>query len=91
MVKNEIKELRVAGGSKVKLVAGSITKCLEENATVEITTIGAGASNQCCKALAMARGFVATKGRDLVVRPGFATTVIDGEERTCLKFVVNME
>lgn len=84
----EVKELRVAGKSYVKAVAGSITKSLEEGYKVELTTIGASSANQCCKAIAMARGFVATKGKDLICKIGFASTTIDGEEKTCLKFIV---
>lgn len=91
IVGKEIKTLRVAGNSQVKKVAGSITKCLEEGFDVEAYTIGAGACNQCAKAIAMARGFVATKGRDLVTRIGFSPTIIDGEEKTCIKFVVTIE
>lgn len=87
----EVKVLRVAGNSNVKSVAGSITKCLEEGYDVELYTIGAGATNQCAKGIAMARGFVATKGRDLVTRIGFSPTIINGEEKTCMKFVVTME
>jgi stage V sporulation protein SpoVS len=49
-----------------------------------------GALNQATKAIAMARGFVANKGRDLVVRPGFGDTTIDGEERTLIKQFVSI-
>jgi stage V sporulation protein S len=50
--------------------------------------IGAGAVNQAVKAIAIARGFVAPNGIDLVTIPAFAEIVIDGEERTAIKFIV---
>lgn len=86
----EVAVLRVAGSSNVKSVAGSITKSLEEGKIVEVHTIGASSINQAVKACAMARGFIATKGYDLIVRPGFSTTEIDGSEKTALKLVISI-
>jgi stage V sporulation protein S len=77
--------IKVASKSNVKSVAGSITKTLEDGNIAEVTTIGAGSLNQATKAIAMARGFIANKGKDAVVRPGFGDTTIDGEERTVIK------
>lgn len=84
------KVLKVSSKSPVKGVAGSITKALEEGNLVEVQTIGAGALNQAIKACAMARGFVGNKGRDLIVRPGFGETIIDGEERTQIKLFISI-
>ena len=50
--------------------------------------VGAGAVNQAVKAVAIARGFVAPNGLDLVCVPAFAEITIDGEERTAIKFIV---
>jgi len=50
--------------------------------------IGAGAVNQAVKAVAIARGFVAPGGVDLVCVPAFTDITIDGEERTAIKFIV---
>ena len=44
--------------------------------------IGAGALNQCVKAIAIARGYVVAGGLDLVCVPSFADIEIDGERRT---------
>lgn len=82
------KEIRVKSTSDVKALAGSITKALEEGVTVEVQAIGAGAVNQAVKAIAMTRGFIAPKGKDVIVRPGFGETTIDGKEKTViLQFV----
>ena len=50
--------------------------------------VGAGALNQAVKAIAIARGFVAPHGIDLVCVPAFADIEIDGEERTAIKLIV---
>ena len=54
----------------------------------ELQAIGAGALNQAIKAIAIARGFVAPHGMDLVCVPAFIDIVIDGEERTAIKLLV---
>jgi len=50
--------------------------------------VGAGAVNQAVKAVAIARGFVAPNGMDLVCVPAFAEIEIDGEERTAIKLLI---
>ena len=50
--------------------------------------VGAGALNQAVKAIAIARGFVAPHGIDLVCVPAFTDIEIDGEERTAIKLIV---
>jgi hypothetical protein len=51
-------------------------------------SIGAGALNQAIKAIAIARGFVAPGGVDLICIPAFCDIEIDGEERTAIKLIV---
>ena len=46
------------------------------------------ALNQAIKAIAIARGFVAPSGKNLVCIPAFTDIVIDGEERTAIKLIV---
>ena len=50
--------------------------------------IGAGAINQAIKAVAIARGFVAPSGVDLVCVPAFAEVQVEGEERTGIKLII---
>lgn len=54
----------------------------------EIQAVGAGALNQAIKAIAIARGFVAPSGMDLVCVPAFADIKIDGQDRTAIKLIV---
>lgn len=69
-------------------MAGALAAVLREHGNAEIQAIGAGAVNQAVKAVAIARGFVAPGGIDLVCVPAFTDITIDGEERTAIKFIV---
>ncbi len=81
--------LRVAAKSSPNSVAGALAGAIKENGgAAELQAIGAGAVNQAVKAVAIARGFVAPSGVDLVCIPAFEDLEIDGEERTAIKFIV---
>jgi len=53
-----------------------------------LQAVGAGAVNQAIKAIAITRGYVAPNGIDLVTIPAFVEIMIDQEERTAIKFIV---
>ncbi len=80
--------LKVSSKSRPNAVAGALAGVLRENGRAEIQAIGAGAVNQAVKAIAIARGYVAPSGMDLVCVPAFVDVEIDGETRTALKFVI---
>jgi len=80
--------LKVSAQSNPKSVAGALAAVLRERGTAEVQAVGAGAVNQAIKAVAIARGFVAPNGIDLITVPAFAEITIDGEERTAIKFIV---
>ncbi|MBP2663002.1 MAG: spoVS 2 [Firmicutes bacterium] len=80
--------LKVSSQSNPKSVAGALAAVLREKGTAEVQAVGAGAVNQAIKAIAISRGFVAPNGIDLVAIPAFAEIMIDGEERTAIKFIV---
>jgi len=80
--------LKVSSKSNVNSVAGMIAHTMKEKGKVELRAIGAGAINQTVKAIATARGFLAPEGIDLVCIPAFTDIVIDGEERTAIKLIV---
>lgn len=80
--------LKVSTRSNPNAVAGALAGVLRQNGGAEIQAIGAGAINQAVKAVAIARGFVAPSGMDLICIPAFADVTIDGEERTAIKFIV---
>ena len=80
--------LKVSTKSNPNSVAGALAAIINERNTVEIQAVGAGAINQAVKAIAIARGFVAPSGKDIVCIPAFTDIEIDGEERTAIKLII---
>lgn len=83
-----IEVLKVSSKSNPNAVAGALAGVIRERGYAEIQGIGAGAVNQAIKAVAIARGFVAPSGIDLVCVPAFTDILIDGQERTAIKLLV---
>lgn len=81
--------LKVSSKSDPNRVAGALANVLRDKGNVEIQAIGAGALNQAIKGVAIARGFVAPSGKNLTCIPAFSDIVIDGEERTAIKLIVD--
>ena len=82
--------LRVSAKSQPKSVAGAIAATVNDFDKAEIVAVGAGAVNQAIKAIAIARGFMAPRGIDLVVIPAFNNVEIDGVTRTSIKLFVEI-
>ena len=80
--------LKVSAKSSPNKVAGALANVLREQNHAEMQAIGAGALNQAVKAVAIARGFVAPSGVNLICIPAFTDIEIDGEERTAIKLIV---
>lgn len=80
--------LKVSAKSRPMSVAGAIANTLRDGSRVEIQAVGAGALNQAVKAIAIARGYVAPTGKDLICVPAFSDVTIEGEERTAMKLYV---
>lgn len=80
--------LKVSATSIPNAVAGSIAAVIQEGKNAEVQAIGAGAVNQAIKAVAIARGYVAPMGVDLVCVPGFKALEIDGKEKTAISLYV---
>ncbi|MDG5470362.1 stage V sporulation protein S [Jeotgalibacillus sp. ET6] len=80
--------LKVSSRSNPNSVAGALAGVLRERGVVEVQAIGAGALNQAVKAVAIARGFVAPGGVDLICIPAFTDIKIDGEDRTAMKLII---
>ena len=79
--------LKVSSHSTPNSVAGAIAGVIREQKVVEVQAVGAGAANQAIKSNAIARGYLAPVGIDLVCVPAFANIVIGGEERTAIKLI----
>ena len=80
--------LKVSSKSNPNSVAGALANVFREKGTVEVQAVGAGALNQAIKAIAIARGFVAPAGDNLVVIPAFNDISINGEQKTAIKLIV---
>jgi stage V sporulation protein S len=80
--------LKVSTRSRPSAVAGAIAGVIREHRSVEIQTIGAGATGQAVKAIAIAHTFLLNDGIDVVCVPGFMDVRIDNEERTALRLTV---
>ncbi len=79
--------LKVSSRSTPNSVAGAIASVIRDNGAVEVQAVGAGAANQAIKAIAIARGYLAPVGINLICIPAFASVVIDGEDRTAMKLI----
>ena len=80
--------LKVGSKSNPSKVAGAIANIFRENGSVGIQTVGAGSLNQAIKAVAIARGFVAPMGDNLVAIPAFSDIQINGEPKTAIKLII---
>jgi stage V sporulation protein S len=83
-----VEVLKVSSHSNPNSVAGALAGVIREQGSAELQTVGAGALNQAIKAIAIARGFVAPSGVDLICVPAFADIQINGEERTAIRILV---
>ena len=80
--------LKVSAKSNPSKVAGAIANIYREKKELEIQTIGAGSLNQAIKAVAIARGFLAPSGEDIVLVPAFNEVIINGENKIALKLLI---
>ena len=80
--------LKVSSKSAPSKVAGALANVFKQSKEVELQTIGAGSLNQAIKAIAIARGFLAPTGTDLVCIPAFTDITIDGETKTAIKLII---
>ena len=80
--------LKVSAKSVPNSVAGAIAGVIRESGSVEVQAVGAGATNQAVKAIAIARVYLAPAGMDLVCVPTFGNIVINDEERTAIRLIV---
>ena len=80
--------IKVAARSRSTSVAGAIAGVVRENGRAEVQAIGAGAVNQATKAVVTARRYLALDGIDVICIPVFVELLIDDQECTAIKFVV---
>jgi stage V sporulation protein S len=88
MATGHIDIIKVSATSRTSAVAGAIAGVMREHQRAEVQAIGASAVNQAVKALALAKGYLAEDGYDIICMPQFVDVDIDGKLRTAIKFVV---
>lgn len=71
---------------RVKKLAGAITHAVEENKECVVRAFGKAAVSKAAKALAIARGFTATKGPDLYCWNEFIMADMQGTDKTGFAF-----
>jgi stage V sporulation protein S len=80
--------LKVSARSRPSAVAGAIAGVVREAGRAEVQAIGAGATNQAVKAVAIARDYLNETGIDAVCVPAFIDVTIDNEDRTAIRLLV---
>ncbi len=82
------KIIKVAASSRINAVAGAIAGVLREHGFVEVQAIGASAVNRAIKAIVLAQRYLTSEGKKLCFYPRFIDTLIKGQERTVLQFMI---
>jgi stage V sporulation protein S len=80
--------IKVAAKSRATAVAGAIAGVVRESNRAEVQAIGAWAVNQAVKAVAIARGYLALDGLDVICIPAFTEVTIDDQRRTAMRLIV---
>lgn len=80
--------LKVSARSRPSAVAGAIAGVVRESGRAEVQAIGAGATNQAVKAVAIARDYLRETGIEAVCLPAFIDVTIENEDRTAIRLVV---
>lgn len=80
--------LKVSAKSRPSAVAGAIAGVVRETKRAEVQAIGAGATNQAIKAIAIARDYLAEDEINMICIPEFIDVVIENEERTAIRFII---
>jgi stage V sporulation protein S len=80
--------IRVAASGRSTAVAGAIAGICREHGRAEVQAIGAGAVNQAVKAVAIAHGYLAADGIEVICIPTFVELSLEGQERTAIRLLV---
>ena len=80
--------LKISTHSRPNAAAGAIAGVIRGGHAAEIQVIGAGATHQAVKAIAIACNYLREERITIVCVPSFTDVVIDGEERTAMRLLV---
>ncbi len=85
---DKLEVLKVSTRSRPSAVAGAIAGVIRDKRSAEIQTIGAGATSQAVKAIAIAHTYLAAENIEIVCVPSFMDVIIENEERTAIRLIV---
>lgn len=80
--------IKVSARSVPKSVAGAIAAVIRNDGKTEVQAIGAGATNQAVKSIAIAKVYLDEDQIELVCIPSFTNVEIENETRTAMLFRV---
>ncbi len=80
--------LKVSARSRPSAVAGAIAGVVREAGRAEVQAIGAGATNQAVKAVAIASDYLRETGIEVICLPAFIDVTIGDQDRTAIRLVV---
>lgn len=83
-----MKILKVSANTRPNSIAGAIAGIIREEGRVQIQTIGAAALNQTIKGIAIARGYIAPTGKEVICIPFFKDIEVNGETKTAIVLTV---
>lgn len=83
-----MKVFRVSVKSNPKSVAAAIAAVLKDESEVHIHAIGAGAVNQAVKAVTIAHGYLAPKGKNIYIMPAFIEAEVNDKKITGINIIV---
>ena len=87
---SEDQPLRVSAGSNPQSVASAIAHAVYEHKSVKLRAVGAGSVNQAVKGIAIARGYVAPRGYDLICKPGFTSIQSRDGDISAILFTISV-
>lgn len=82
--------IKVSANSVTTAVAGAIAGVIRDHGGAAVQAIGASAVNQAVKAIAIAHGYLEEEDVSIVCVPGFVEVDINGQERTAIRFDVEV-
>ncbi|MDD3520011.1 MAG: stage V sporulation protein S [Actinomycetota bacterium] len=83
-----MKILKVSANTRPNSIAGAIAGIIREEGRVQVQTIGAAALNQTIKGIAIARGYIAPTGKEVICIPFFKDIEVNGETKTAIVLTV---
>src|SRR5687767_778657 len=88
VIHDDTEVLKVSAHSRPSAVAGAIAAVVRHQGRADVQAIGAGATNQAIKAVAIARDYLRETGIEAVCLPAFIDVIIENEDRTAIRLVV---